>query len=867
MSQATFAGGWVKGDVIVAKIAHGSIAIGDRGTVEGPSANSTAADAAQRVCVDFGKGKGTMNMLATTQVEGAPLAGDWVKFDVVLSRIEHNGIEIGDQGIIMGPSNNTKAVDAEDRVNVDFGVGKGRVNMLAISQIEGVSLAGGLVKGDTVMAKIDHMKVKAGDKGKVTGPSTKASAEDASERVNVNFGTDKGCFNMQVVTQVQGIPLASGWMKGDKVLSKIKHGGVEVGDEGTVVGPSSNAAADDACERVCIAFCKERKRINMLVATQIEGAPLAGGWVKGDNVISRIRYKSVEVGQEGVVLGPSLRAFADDAVDRICVDFGDQGGCINMLAESHVKGVPLAGGWVKGDKVVSKIKHNALSIGDEGMVKGPSTNPGAQDASYRVCVYFGKEKGNINMLASSQIKGIELAGSWVKGDKIVSKIKHRDVEIGDKGTIVGPSSNPKAADADKRVCVDFGNGRGTLNMLATSQIEQPLHGGWVKGEQVLASTGFQNVAKGDSGTVVGPSTASSAQEAARQVRVDFGGAKGIINIDAFGHLARAGPEQAERPPSGNNGASRQKEQRQFKCSECGNETLPDSQFCRQCGNDLGRGEMQDDDDISKYNNSIVEGPCLGAAYRALTEQKVKELFYMSAPRSYNIQRVVLKRNDRLLRMCSDMLENLNDRRSGPLAGVFSLTLPEDIDEADRQAKAKLTTYLQRQLVTNEWAGSGSRFSGVLPAWHGAKEEVLIEIARVGFASLVDSTAADPGWFGTGRYCALESELACLYASTYPNEKPKTASGEWVVLLTAAVVGMAYPITPGRVDYPTGSLPPKDPKAFKFYGKTFRAPCDTHIVGIDGNSMLCSAPENAKYHELVSSQDAQLLPLALVYFTT
>merc|ERR1711884_674352 len=99
------------------------------------------------------------------------------------------------------------------------------------------------------------------------------------------------------------------------------------------------------------------------------------------------------------------------------------------------------------------------------------------------------------------------------------------------------------------------------------------------------------------------------------------------------------------------------------------------------------------------------------------------MFRASAPSSYSIKRVELVRKDRLLRMCSDMLDNLNDRRSGALAGIFSLTLPDDIDGADREAKAKLTSYLQRQYVTTEWAGPGSRFSNVVPGWHGASEEV------------------------------------------------------------------------------------------------------------------------------------------------
>lgn len=833
------AGGWCKGDEVVSKIAHEKVAIGNKGIVEGPALNTGIADAAQRINVDFGDGKGVMDMIAASQIEGSPLAGGWVKFDVVLSRIEHNGIEMGDQGVIMGPSNNSKAQDASERVNVDFGVGKGRVNMLASSQIEGVSLAGGLVRGDSVVSKVAHLKVKILEQGVVLGPSTKPSAEDAAERVCVDFGA-KGIFNMQVFTQVQGIPLAGGWMKGDKVRSKIKHGGVDEGDEGTVVGPSSNAAAEDADQRVCIAFGKERKRINMLVATQIEGAPLAGGWLKGDQVISTIKHKEVEVGQEGVVMGPSLRAFAEDANERVCVDFGEKGGCVNMLAEAHIKGLTLAGGWTKGDRVVSKIKHNSLQVGEEGVVKGPSSNPKAPDAASRVCVYFGKENGQINMLATMQIRGIKLSGSWVKGDVVVSKIKHKDVEVGDKGTVVGPSTNPKATDADNRVCVDFGP-RGSLNLLSQTQIELPLPGGWAKGDKVackIVPDGARGVEVGDPGTIVGQVVPDGQGVVGRQVRVDFGDQKGVFGMDAFSDLTRSGEKKGDATPK----SDREKQA------------------------EVAKTRAESEVDVRNYNNNIVQGPCLAAAYGVVTEESVKELFTASSSRSYRATRVELvPRKDSLVKKCSDMLDDLDNRRSGALAGIFSATLPEDIEDGDRRAKAKLTSFLQRFTMTTEWAGPGSRFSHVLPVWHGDKEDAIKAVAQKGFGSM-PATPGDPGRFGIGKYNALQAELACLNSSKYPQPKPKNANGEWVVLLSAAVVGLAYPVTPGEVDFPKQSLPPSDMTTCKHHGQPFKPPSDTHVVGIDGPSRLCVAPEQAKYHELVSSKDAQLLPLALVYFS-
>ena len=50
-------------------IAHGKVQKGDVGTVVGPCSDNAAADKADRVEVDFGDGKGRLNILAKTQVE------------------------------------------------------------------------------------------------------------------------------------------------------------------------------------------------------------------------------------------------------------------------------------------------------------------------------------------------------------------------------------------------------------------------------------------------------------------------------------------------------------------------------------------------------------------------------------------------------------------------------------------------------------------------------------------------------------------------------------------------------------------------------------------------------------------------------
>ena len=71
--EALKALGWSVGDACVSLIDHGSInlKVGDEGKVLGPCNNASLADASERVSVDFGSGKGKLNMLAKTIVTPA----------------------------------------------------------------------------------------------------------------------------------------------------------------------------------------------------------------------------------------------------------------------------------------------------------------------------------------------------------------------------------------------------------------------------------------------------------------------------------------------------------------------------------------------------------------------------------------------------------------------------------------------------------------------------------------------------------------------------------------------------------------------------------------------------------------------------
>ena len=82
----------------------------------------------------------------------APLAGGFVVGERVKSPVGHepSNLAKGDTGVVEGPCGNDKVSDASARVCVDFAAGKGKVNILANSQIELIPLAGGYRRGDSV---------------------------------------------------------------------------------------------------------------------------------------------------------------------------------------------------------------------------------------------------------------------------------------------------------------------------------------------------------------------------------------------------------------------------------------------------------------------------------------------------------------------------------------------------------------------------------------------------------------------------------------------------------------------------------------------------------------------------------------------
>ena len=160
--------------------------------------------------------------------------------------------------------------------------------------------------------------------------------------------------------------------KGVVVSSRISHSvssqvRIEFGDLGTVEGASSDG--DD--QRVLITFTNAR--LNLL-ASQFT---VCHRTAIGNLVRSAIDYRSVHVGDLGVIVGPS----GDPAHrDRLSIDFGF-GDVVNLLT-NQFRLYPHTVGSV----IFSLIDHYTIKKGDRGVIVGISSDRGARD---RVAVKFG----------------------------------------------------------------------------------------------------------------------------------------------------------------------------------------------------------------------------------------------------------------------------------------------------------------------------------------------------------------------------------------------------------------------------------------------------------------------------------------------
>ncbi|EGD77422.1 hypothetical protein PTSG_08520 [Salpingoeca rosetta] len=150
---------------------------------------------------------------------------------------------------------------------------------------------------------------------------------------------------------------------------------------------------------------------------------------------------------------------------------------------------------------------------------------------------------------------------------------------------------------------------------------------------------------------------------------------------------------------------------------------------------------------------------------------------------------------------------------------------------------------------------------VLIGFHGCDEAVTDDITAAGTANL--SNPNDPGFFGAGIYLTPQANYAAGYSTRLltGNWRAPNADGEHVMLLCAASVGLAYPITRSK-DYPSSG----ENKCKKFWGKKLKNGCDTHYAQVTKRMSYQSTdtPATFDFEEYVVSQEAQVLPFAKVF---
>lgn len=155
-------------------------------------------------------------------------------------------------------------------------------------------------------------------------------------------------------------------------------------------------------------------------------------------------------------------------------------------------------------------------------------------------------------------------------------------------------------------------------------------------------------------------------------------------------------------------------------------------------------------------------------------------------------------------------------------------------------------------------GSGNRSVNTLYCYHGPKREHVASICKNG---LVATSALDSGYFGHGCYSTLNIEYAAKYARGDFDGAGRRYSpdGRYPVIMFAASVGMAYPVTPD-VDYGNGS------GTSDFFGKPLKSGFDCHVICVNqANGFQAVDRASCQYVELVIAQQAQLLPIAVLWF--
>lgn len=161
-------------------------------------------------------------------------------------------------------------------------------------------------------------------------------------------------------------------------------------------------------------------------------------------------------------------------------------------------------------------------------------------------------------------------------------------------------------------------------------------------------------------------------------------------------------------------------------------------------------------------------------------------------------------------------------------------------------------------------GSSNRTVNTLYCYHGPRREHVSSICSNGMVAV---GGMDAGYFGSGCYTTLNMEYAVKYAhgdfdtdaNGVPTGRRASPNGLYPVIMLAATVGMAYPVT-REVDYQPGQA------TSQFFGRPLKRGFDAHVICVNERSAYQAVSrDQCEYVELVIEQQAQLLPLAVLWF--
>lgn len=160
--------------------------------------------------------------------------------------------------------------------------------------------------------------------------------------------------------------------------------------------------------------------------------------------------------------------------------------------------------------------------------------------------------------------------------------------------------------------------------------------------------------------------------------------------------------------------------------------------------------------------------------------------------------------------------------------------------------------------------STDRTVNTVYCYHGPRRENLLSICSNGMVAV---GGLDAGYFGVGCYTTLNIEYAARYAygdfdvdaSGFPLGPRASEDGLYPIIMFAATVGLAYPVT-REVDYTPGEA------RSQLFGKPFKRGFDAHVACVSQMvGYQAVGRDQCEYVELVFEQQAQLLPLAVLWF--